>query len=299
MTDQVPRLTGDDVFERAYRFVLDAEGGWTDDPRDPGGPTNLGLTLRDLSDYCGVALDGRSRGALLQALRALSVDQARPIYRRLYWASAMCPDLPAPVAVIHFDCSVNQGVGGAARLLQQALGVKVDGKVGRETLSAARRQPAAEIITRYTAARRGRYRALAGFAVFGRGWLARVDRVEKLAMDVANRFPDGGTIATRPELQPGKESSMQNVNTSDQSTNKWWAQSVTVWGALVTAAATVLPIAGPIVGIKLAPEVVQQVGDQTISVVQAIGGLIGTVMTLFGRARAAAPLERRQITVTL
>ncbi len=76
---------------------------------------------------------------------------------------------------------------------------------------------------------------------------------------------------------------------------KWWAQSKTVWGTLITAAATVLPVLGPLIGIELSGEVIRQAGEQTISAIQAVAGLFGTLLTLYGRMKAEGPLVRRDV----
>jgi hypothetical protein len=62
-------------------------------------------------------------------------------------------------------------------------------------------------------------------------------------------------------------------------------------------ASTVLPLIGPLLGLELSPEIVRQIGEQTVTVVQAIGGLIGTLMTVVGRTRAATRIERRPFTL--
>jgi hypothetical protein len=79
--------------------------------------------------------------------------------------------------------------------------------------------------------------------------------------------------------------------------SKWWAQSMTIWGAIITAAATVAPVLGPRLGIDISPELVQQFGEQVLSTAQAGGGLLGTILTIYGRVRATTPLARRQITM--
>ena len=89
---------------------------------------------------------------------------------------------------------------------------------------------------------------------------------------------------------------MQTINPK---TPKWWGQSMTIWGAMITAAAAVLPTLGPIVGIDLSATMVREIGDQVLSVVQAVTALIGTGMTIYGRQRAAQPLMRRAITLKL
>jgi len=80
---------------------------------------------------------------------------------------------------------------------------------------------------------------------------------------------------------------------------KWWGHSMTIWGVAVTALSTVLPTVGPLIGLDITPEVVRQLGDQVVLAVQAVGGLAGTILTIYGRMRATTTLERRQIKVTM
>ena len=91
---------------------------------------------------------------------------------------------------------------------------------------------------------------------------------------------------------------MTTINGASQ-VGKWWGSSMTIWGAAITALSTAVPILGPAIGIDVTPDVVRQAGEQMVSVVQAIGGLIGTLMTIYGRARATQSLERREMQVHL
>jgi hypothetical protein len=80
---------------------------------------------------------------------------------------------------------------------------------------------------------------------------------------------------------------------------KWWASSMTIWGAVVTALSTVLPVIGPVLGLNIPPELIHQLGDQVVVLAQAVGGVAGTILTIYGRARATTALERRQVTLTM
>jgi hypothetical protein len=80
---------------------------------------------------------------------------------------------------------------------------------------------------------------------------------------------------------------------------KWWGHSMTIWGAFITTLATVLPTVGPLIGLDLTPELVRQLGDHVVLAVQAIGGLAGTILTIYGRLRATTSLERRRVTLTM
>ena len=80
---------------------------------------------------------------------------------------------------------------------------------------------------------------------------------------------------------------------------KWWGQSMTMWGVIITGISTVAPVLGPLVGISISPETVQQIGTQGLQIAQAIGGLVGTIMTVYGRTRANSRLGIRSFTVQI
>jgi len=173
----------------AHVLQPDIEGGWSDDPDDPGGATNYGITIGDYARYKGVPPVASHSAALKERLRRIPAEEVRDIYLLFYWREGTCAALPAPVALFHFDCGVNQGVGTAARLLQRALQVDADGEIGPITLGAARAAPPMALLQAYAELRRARYRASRNFWKYGRGWLTRVDKTLATASAVANAIP--------------------------------------------------------------------------------------------------------------
>jgi uncharacterized protein (TIGR02594 family) len=282
----------EDEFARALAHVLEMEGGFSDDRYDPGGPTNFGITLAELASWRGVGVDPGAYEALKGDLRRIAPETVTAIYRQRYWLPAHSPELPAALAFMQFDTSVNQGVGGAMRMLQEAVGASVDGEWGPETAAAVEQMPVAEILTKYAQIRRRHYRSLPTFWRFGRGWLRRVDRTLAHAREIL------GETASRDNQPPEGDLPMTS-NPETPAPSKWWGESMTVWGAIITALATVLPAFGPALGIDLTGELVQAAGSQIVAIIQAIAGLAGTLMTIFGRVRATQPLERRAISLKL
>jgi uncharacterized protein (TIGR02594 family) len=282
------------LFDGALAHVLEMEGGYSDDPYDPGGPTNLGITLRVYADWKGVGIDAGSLAPLKEELQAIPQAAVREIYAARYWRPAGCDDFPPALAFFHFDAAVNHGVTGAIRLLQQAVGTDVDGEIGPLTLGAVARRSSEETLETYAEVRRQRYRALPHFWRFGRGWLARVDKSLTRALEIAADAPR--SIAGAPSsLDQQKGPSAMPKTAID--TSKWWGQSVTIWGAIITALSTVLPALGPALGIDITADLVHEVGAQIVEAVQVIGGLVGTLMTIYGRMRASQPLARRDVTI--
>jgi lysozyme family protein len=160
-TTKAIAVASDAIFAQAVGFVLKEhiEGGYVNDPRDPGGETNFGISKRS---YPAVDIKGLTR------------DDAIAIYKRDYWDACKCDDLPPEVAVAMFDCAVNQGNGAAKRLLQRALKVKSDGIIGPKTIAAAKRANALELVMDFLSWRLKRYANTANATTYMRGWSKRV-----------------------------------------------------------------------------------------------------------------------------
>ncbi len=126
-------------FEACLPVILAAEGGFVDDPHDPGGATNLGVTLRTLSGWFG-------RQATLAEVKALTPAAVAPIYRARYYAPSHAGDCPPGVELMVFDEAVNQGVGRAFASLQSALGVTAGGAFGPATRAALGHADPAQLI---------------------------------------------------------------------------------------------------------------------------------------------------------
>ncbi|KAB2911619.1 MAG: TIGR02594 family protein [Hyphomicrobiaceae bacterium] len=291
---------GSGIFEAALAHVLEMEGGYTDDPYDPGGPTNCGITLAEFARDKGIEPSAGNVGALKAELKAIPAATVRRIYLERYWRPAACPALPQALALFHFDAAVNQGVVTAARMLQQAVGADADGEIGPETLAAVAARPLAQTLGAYAEIRRQRYRGLSHFWRFGRGWLRRVDTTLARATALERRSP---SVSPQPQekkaMAEEDQTGTQSASTSTSSGAKWWGESMTIWGVIVTSLSTVLPVLGPVFGINITAELIRQLGDNVVLFGQAAGGLAGTIMTIYGRARATTALERRQITMNL
>jgi uncharacterized protein (TIGR02594 family) len=281
-----------DIFERALAHVLKMEGGYTNDPADPGGPTNFGITLADFARHVAVPITLQSRDLLIARLKTIALSTVRTIYERDYWQVSGCPSLPGEIAFFHFDCAVNMGVGTAIRMLQTSLGVTVDGEIGPETVQASLRADPRNLLPIYAAARRRRYQLLSGFPRFGRGWLIRVDATLATA------------LAASPTTNPTSKgsspmSTIPNPAAFPSIEPKWWGHSLTIWGAVIAGLAAVVPAIGPAIGVEVSGETILKTGDQVTAISQAVLGLVGTLAAIFGRVRATQPLMQRDLTVKI
>lgn len=150
-------------FATALDRTLGHEGGYSNDPQDPGGETMWGITARvaRADGYTG-------------AMRDLPRDTAAEIYRKRFWGPAGCEAVPDALRADLFDTAVNAGVKQAIKLLQRAVRVADDGVLGPVTLQAISTVPAARLVARFNGARLDFLTSLSGWERFGRGWARRV-----------------------------------------------------------------------------------------------------------------------------
>lgn len=152
----------------AFTLRVDIEGGWSDNPDDPGGCTMKGVTLDVFREYCG------NRNATPSMLRAITPAMLHAIYSVGYWNPCRCQDMPPGVNLMVFDAAVNNGPHGSARILQEVVGVVADGAIGDHTIAAVRAAKPG-LIDRLAMAQRQYYQTLYGFDEFGTGWIRRVN----------------------------------------------------------------------------------------------------------------------------
>lgn len=164
-------MTGSTEFQRALPILLSDEGGFVNDAQDPGGVTNLGVTLKAWAAYVGHAVTERD-------MRSLTPAVVAPFYLSEYWTACSCDALPAGLAYLIFDTAANEGPDRARMFLQRALGVVADGNIGPVTLLALRGCDPPTVIRGVCASREAHYRSLPTFHRFGKGWLSRLGKVQ-------------------------------------------------------------------------------------------------------------------------
>ncbi len=181
-----------DRFDEFLDHLLRAEGGWSDDPVDPGGATNMGVTLKTFTAVAQRLLDVEPTR---ENLRKLTRDQAGKIYRELYWDRLGVDRLgerreDAVLAIAYADFFVNAGAH-AVRTMQRCLNdahpaakpIAVDGVPGPGTLGVLCQCDRHDLYRRLREARIAYYRELADrrpeLGKFLNGWLRRVDQLPK------------------------------------------------------------------------------------------------------------------------
>jgi lysozyme family protein len=159
-----------DNFPECFALTLKYEGGFVNDPHDPGGATNMGITRDTLSAYFG-------RAATVNDVRHLKLDTVQRIYHLNYWNAVRGDDLPAGVDLAVYDFAVHSGVHRAIIGMQRALGIADDGKLGPITLQSVRTTSAQNTIMGICADRFEMMRKLSTWHRYANGWTARVNSV--------------------------------------------------------------------------------------------------------------------------
>lgn len=149
-----------EIFLKACDLILQFEGGYVNDPSDPGGETKFGISKRSYPN---------------EDIKNMTMSRAQEIYWRDYWLAAGCDKLPPALALMLFDCAVNCGPRTAVKLLQEVVNTNSDGIIGPLTLTAIDEWELHELLVSYFQRREKYYRSLASFSIYGKGWLNRLN----------------------------------------------------------------------------------------------------------------------------
>ncbi|CAB5082843.1 putative Peptidoglycan domain protein [Burkholderia cenocepacia] len=148
-------------FDDAFDTLIGNEGGYSNNPKDPGGETMWGVTARvaRAAGYTG-------------PMRSLPRDTAKEIAKRLYWDPLYLDQFDPRVAFQIFDANYNGG--HPVIWMQGAAGVPVDGLLGPATLAAVKAVDPWRFMMRWNALRLRYFTSLKTWLTFGKGWVNRI-----------------------------------------------------------------------------------------------------------------------------
>lgn len=175
----------DSRYNRAFYYLLQNEGGYVDDPRDSGGATKYGISLKFLkkvyekgSIWADINRDGRIDK---NDIKDMDLDFAKHLYEKEFWENVRSISNDR-LAIKVFDTAVNIGTVKAVKILQEILGERCDGIIGPKTLGAISTSNVEQIIAKYVDKLKNYYYCLAcdnypRYNAFLHGWLNRAGRI--------------------------------------------------------------------------------------------------------------------------
>lgn len=164
-------------WDRCFEMVIIHEGGYTDNPIDPGGSTNWGCTKAVWEQYVG-------HSVTKDDIKSLTKEDVKPLYKKRYWDAIYGDALPSGLDYCIFDCAINSGVGRASKFIQEIVGVPADGAIGNNTISAIVQINPITLINEFSNKRQSFLESLKTFATFGKGWTKRVLEVRNKSLDM-------------------------------------------------------------------------------------------------------------------
>lgn len=147
------------TFDNAFDRLMGHEGGYVNDPKDPGGETKYGISKRSYPN---------------EDIAGLTRDRAKVLFKRDFWDRINADQLPDGVAFQLADFAYNSGAETAVRYLQRACGVADDGHWGPVSQDAVEERSESDLILLLNAERLEMLTKLKGWADFGRGWARRI-----------------------------------------------------------------------------------------------------------------------------
>jgi len=153
-----------DIFMRCVNIILRNEGGYTCNPLDPGGETNMGIAGKFYPD-----LD----------IKNLTRNQAIEIYFRDYWSKMNLRDIYDENLILQiFDMGVNSGIRTAIKTIQRIVNVAEDGFIGPVTIEAINNRED-DLVNPYKQERRKYYSSIVRkkpeLDIFLKGWFKRIE----------------------------------------------------------------------------------------------------------------------------
>lgn len=177
------------TYDMALARVLKHEGGYTNHPSDPGGPTNFGITIHDYRRYI-------KKNGTANDVRNMKLADAAKVYRARYWDALRCDELPTGLDYAVFDYGVNSGIGRAVKVMARLSGQSASG-VTDVLLAAIRETNPQTLIARLCDERLAFLKSLKTWPVFGAGWGRRVGEVRRDALAMSK-----GALAPAPSSTP-------------------------------------------------------------------------------------------------
>lgn len=250
-------------FDGDIETILGFEGGFTEDPRDSGGATQMGITQATLAAW-------RRTPVTSEDVRNLPRREAIAIYRTQYADKVAYNDLPRGLALVMFDYAVNSGPAQAAKTLQDIVGVTPDGIIGALTLAEVAKSNVASLLGFVCDRRLALMKSLSAWATFGDGWTKRVETLRTIALA---QVDGSGPVVPLSLPQVAAKADPTTVKVTATKSGK--LSIVALFGALGAGASTIAVQIAPFTGFRFV-----QYLSVLLLVFSTIAGLMDTISKL-------------------
>lgn len=254
-----------DNLKKSLELVLVHEGAYSNNPKDPGGPTNHGVTQRVYDLY------RKANKLKPRSVKAITSDECAKIYKNRYWDAVKGDLLPNGIDYVCFDGAVNSGPVQAMKWLQRALGSRyhgnIDGMCGPSTIAAVADHPNHDQLISAICTRRMIFlKALKTWPVFRKGWTARVVEVERNGQAWASGSPHSDLMSTYEDGADAKAM----IESAERKAWKGPADAATGAGTITTVLSQATDQLTPLSDIELVAKVLA--GLTVAGVLLAVGG---------------------------
>lgn len=172
-----------DKFSKVIPHIFEFEGGFVDHPDDPGGATNMGITIVTLRNL-DMDLDNDGDIDTDDVLK-VNRQVAEDIYRKQYWDVVEADKWHVSIGMVLMDGAVNSGPRASVRWAQKAMGITADGILGPQTRNALSRANPVAFVNAAVEERLKSVRQFRNYDVFGRGWENRIRKLRGYALELA------------------------------------------------------------------------------------------------------------------
>jgi uncharacterized protein (TIGR02594 family) len=274
------------------------------------GATPSQIPLNEYALWMGQSLTDENQPIIRGNREAMSTDTLAKIVTKNYWLTTSANKFGQAYASFILDTALEHGPQKTRLMMQRAVDAKDDGIIGPKTIAAIKAKAPKDFINAMIAQRTVEFKKKADWDVKFPDWHKRLsDLRDTLTGAKAKAIPiqpvqsagpasSGGPVSDQVTKVPAQEppaAQPATVTEKKMSTTpvevKPWTQSLTIWGTIVTFASTVLPALAQLFGWDISAGDVQTVGTGVTTAIQAIGGVIGTVMAIIGRTKATAPVK--------
>ena len=158
--------------EKLKSFILNWEGGFVNDLRDPGGATNKGVTLATFRSVFG-------KDKTVKDLKKITDSQWMIIFKTKFWDRYKADSIKNEwITYLLVDWLWTSGPGNAIERVQKFLGLKVDGIVGNITINKINSYNGKELFIKLWHLRENFIKTRAQYPIYGKGWLRRLNGIQ-------------------------------------------------------------------------------------------------------------------------